>query len=333
MINNLKILCSASSVSGRENKIREAISKIISPYCDELKTDAMGNLICVRYSRKENAKRLMICAHMDEIGFMVNYIDDKGFLSVSRVGGINSCSAAYTEVVSERGVRGVCSPVSGTKSEDLDVSKLRIDIGAKNKQEAERKVRLGDFFVVRPTITRLMNNRYCGRPIDNRLGCAALIEAARNIRSITPACDVYFVFSVQEEVGCRGSMPAAYAIRPNWSIAIDITTSGDTPGSVGRVCDLGGGAAIKIMDASAICSREIVDMLVSVAKKEKIPYQCELKSNGGTDTGSMQRTGAGSLAGAITIPIRYTHTNFELFDLNDAKACVALITKFIESLE
>ncbi len=333
MYTTLKTLCSIPSVSGREDNIRKKLGELMSGLCDEMWTDSMGNLIALKRSGQPEAKRVMLCAHMDEIGFIVTYIEDTGFLRVAPVGGINFVGVAFSELVSERGVVGLCVPEAKTKPEDISTSTVYVDIGAKSKKDAERRVKLGDFFVQRPTLTRLMGNRVAGRPLDNRLGCTVLLDVARSVAQARLSCDVYFVFSAQEEVGCRGARTAAFSIAPDYAIAFDTTTSGDVISSPPRVCSLGAGAGIKIQDASAICNKEVVDILVELARESSIPYQCELKTYGGTDTGSIQLAGAGSRAGAITVPIRYTHSGVECCDMADAKAASALAKKFIERIK
>ncbi len=160
-----------------------------------------------------------------------------------------------------------------------------------------------------------------------------LIDVALKLADTELQNDVYFVFSAQEEVGCRGAKTAAFAIAPDYAIAFDTTTSGDMLGSPPRACELGGGVCIKLMDASAICSRELTDTLTSLAKEAGIPHQRELKQYGGTDTGAMQMAGSGAKAGALTVPIRYTHTCREVVDLRDAKACSALTVEFLKKVK
>lgn len=333
MLTTLKMLCNAPSVSGREENIREKISAVMGELCDETRIDNMGNLIAVKRSGAEGAKKVMLCAHMDEIGFLVTFIEDNGFLRIAAVGGINFSAAAYSELVSERGVVGICVPESNAKPEDYSASNFYVDIGAKSKKDAERRVKIGDFFVVRPSLTKLMGSRVAGRPLDDRVGCAVLIDVARKIKDTKLLCDVYFVFSVQEEVGCRGAKTAAFGIAPDYALAFDVTGAGDVIGSHGRVCDLGGGVGIKIKDASVICSKEVVDTLVSLAKENGIPYQCELKASGGTDTGSIQMSGAGAKVGALTVPTRYGHSCFEVCDMADMKDCSSLAVKFVENIK
>ena len=332
MYNTLKTLCLIPSVSGREEAIREKIKDMIAPLTDETYTDNLGNLIAVKHGASEKPKKIMLCAHMDEIGFIVTYIEEKGFVRISTVGGINLVASAYSPVVSERGVKGVLVPEGGVKASDFSADKFVIDIGAKNRKEAERRVKIGDFFVVSPSLSRLSGTRVYGRPIDDRIGCAVMIELARVLANETCENDVYYVFSVQEEVGCRGAKPAAFGIAPDYALVYDVTGTGDTVGAKPMECAIGGGAAIKIKDSSVICHTEVVEKLRALAKEKNIPHQTEILTYGGTDTSSIQMSGYGCRVGALSIPTRYIHSSVETVDLSDAESCVALSEAFIKSL-
>ncbi len=321
----LKKLMLTSGVSGREDKIRAVIENEVKPYADEIITDNMGNLI-VR--KKGTGKKIMFCAHMDEIGFFVTHISSKGMLSVSPVGGINLLASSFCEVVSENGVYGVLVP--SVKGEIPKAESVFIDIGAKNKKQAEKKVAIGDFFVARPSMRRLMNSKYVGRPFDDRVGCAILIEALKQIKETEN--DLYFVFSVQEEVGGRGSKPASYGIAPDIGIALDVTMTGDKPASPKMVVELGGGCAIKIKDSGVICHGELVKQMREIATQGGIKYQDEVLLSGGTDASSMQVAGCGAKAGAISIPSAYIHTGVEMIDINDVKEAVKLTVALCKGL-
>ena len=327
----LKELCLCPSVSGREQKIREKISAIVSPFCDEMRTDALGNLIAVKKG-VGGGKRVMLAAHMDEIGFMVTFIEDSGMLRVATVGGISFTAAAFGEVVSENGVRGTIIPEEKVKPADFKADSFYIDIGAKSKKQAEAKVRIGDFFVLTPHVQKLAGGKVCGRPLDDRIGCAVLLDIAERLRDKALDGDVYYVFSVQEEVGCRGAMTAAFAIKPDIAICLDVTATGDTLGASPMACRLGDGAAVKIKDASVICNEEIVRGLCEMAQENKIKYQKEILLFGGTDTSSMQLAGAGAAVGAVSIPTRYIHSGNEMCDLADAQSCAALVSEYVKKI-
>ncbi len=332
MYNTLKKLCFAPSVSGREDAVREKIKDMISPLTDECYTDNLGNLIAIKRGSGKDKKKIMLCAHMDEIGFLVTYIDDNGFLRVSNVGGISFVASASSLVVSQNGVKGALVAESGVKPQDFSSDKFVIDIGAKNKKEAERKVKVGDFFVVAPSLSKLTSSRVCGRPLDDRIGCAVVLAIAKAYSDKSPKHDIYFTFSVQEEVGCRGAKTASFGISPDYALIYDVTGTGDSVGAKPMECAIGKGAAIKIKDSSVICHAEVVEKLKAVAKERKIAHQLEILTYGGTDTSSVQMSGLGCRAGALSIPSRYIHSSVEMLDLNDADACVSLTLAFVEEI-
>lgn len=322
----IKKYTSAFSVTGREKYLADIIESDLKAYADSVSRDAMGNLFVFKKG-KSSEKKLMIAAHMDEIGFIVTHIDDNGFIRVSNVGGINALYSSYQTVRFENGTKGVIVTDASAKS-DVKVKDLVIDIGASSKKEAQRKVNIGDLCSIVPNVTRLMNKRISAKALDDRLGCAVAAAALKKCE--TPAYDTYFVFTVQEEVGCRGAIPASFAVMPDYAIAIDVTATGDSVGAKAMEVKLGKGAAVKLKDSSVICSQLMVDAMVSCAKNNKIPYQLEVLEAGGTDTHSMQLAGGGSHAGCISIPTRYIHSPVETVDLKDVEACVELLTALVQ---
>ncbi len=325
MIELLKKLMLTHGVSGREDKIRELIRAQIESYCDEITVDPVGNLIA---HIKGEGKKIMLGAHMDEIGYFATHITEKGFIKVSPIGGINYLSGAFSSVVSENGVYGVIAP---TKTDELPkADSVYIDIGAKSKRQAENKVKVGDFFVHTPSVKRLLGTRYVGRPFDDRVGCLVLIEAIKEIKN--PKNDLYFVFTVQEEVGCKGARPATYTVEPDIAIALDVTRTDDKIGSDTLNVKIGDGPTIKIKDASVICSHELVVKMREIAKANNIKYQDEMLSRGGTDTSSMQIARRGTRAGAISIPCGFIHTNNEMIDINDVRGAIKLVKALVREL-
>jgi len=327
---DLKQLCLCPSISGREAGVRDIIKSQIEPLVDGVSVDTLGNLIAHKKGRT-GEERIMLCAHMDEIGFLVNFIEDSGMIRVANIGGIHWNYSVFGKVVSERGVPGVLVYESGVKPEDIKGDNVYIDIGAKSKKEAERFVRIGDFFVEEPSLTKLCGKRVAGRPLDDRVGCLVVLEIAKRLKNVQTDADVYFVFSVQEEVGCRGSQTATFNVQPTEAICFDVTLTGDTLGAKPMACSLGKGAAVKIKDRSVICNGELVSELCSLAKEHKIPHQIEILSTGGTDTSSMQMTGRGSRAGALSVPSRYVHSSVEMCDMGDVEACIDLAYRYILS--
>lgn len=331
MLNMIKTLAAVRGISGREKAISDKLLTIMAPLTDKCSNDPMGSLIAFKQGTAPDGerRRIMLCAHMDEIGFLVTFIEDSGMIRVAPIGGINFVAAAFEPVVFGNGVKGVLVPETGTAPADLKAEKVYIDIGAKDKKEAERKVAIGEFCALESKITRLIGRRIAGRPLDDRVGCAVLVKIAEQLKESPVADDVYFVFSVQEEVGLRGARTAAYGIMPDYAFAYDVTGTGDTPGAKPMACSVGGGAAIKLKDSSVICDYELAQELAAVAKENEIKHQFEILLAGGTDTAAMQAAGAGARVGALSIPTRYIHSGVEMLDAADADACVALTVAWL----
>ena len=332
MLNILKTLINAVSVSGAEEDISEAIKSMIEGCCDEVYNDTLGNLIAVKKSGKPDAKKIMMAAHMDEIGFMVTFIEDNGFIRIAPVGGINWIAAAYGEILFKNGLRGVLVPENKVGANEYGTAKMYIDIGAKNKTEAAKKVKIGDTCTLAPKLIKLMGNRIAATKLDDKIACVILIQALLNLKNTKAENDLYFVFTTQEEVGIRGAKTSTYAIMPDYAIAVDVTGTGDTPEANPMICKLGEGAAIKIMDGSVICHREMVNLMMKTAEAKKIPYQSEILLYGGTDTANMQSAGSGCIAGAISIPSRYIHSGVEMCDMKDVQSCVDLLIATLEAI-
>ncbi len=332
MLNLIKTLTAVRGISGREKAVSDKLLSLMAPLTDKCYNDPMGSLIAYKQGIAPDGerKKIMLCAHMDEIGFLVTFIEGSGMIRVAAIGGINYVAAAYSTVVFGNGVKGILVPEAGTAASDLKQEKMYIDIGAKDKKEAERKVSIGDFCALEGKVTRLCGRRVAGRPLDDRIGCAVLVKIAEQIKETPVADDVYFVFSVQEEVGVRGAKTAAYAIAPDFAFAYDVTGTGDSIGAKPMACSVGGGAAIKLKDASVICDYELAQELAEVAKANEIKYQFEILLAGGTDTSSMQTAGAGARVGALSIPTRYIHSGVEMLDAADADACVALTVAWLK---
>ena len=331
MLELIRKVCAAHGVAGFEKKAGEVLCNEIKNYTDEQYTDALGNLIAVKRGNG-NGKKIMLCAHMDEIGFMVTFIEEKGQIRVSPVGGVGLAAISFGLVLSENGVRGVVVPNGRTKPADYAPDNFYIDIGAKSKKDAEKKVKVGDVFRFDAGITRLMNGRICGHPLDDRIGCVVLLKIAEALASEKTSDDIYYVFSVQEEVGCRGSKTASFAIAPDIALAFDVTGTGDVPGAIPMACSVGDGAAIKVKDSSVICDPSLVDALIEAAKANNIKHQLEVLTYGGTDTSSMQMSGNGSRAAAISIPTRYIHSANEMLDTKDVEACIELTVAYIKGI-
>ncbi len=317
------VLC--QGVSGNENAISNLIKDDITPFVDEIYNDKLGNLIAVIKSKdKNNNKKLMFSAHMDVNGLVVTFIEDNGYLRVSNLGGVDLYSVIYSVCSFSNGTKGII--VTNEESyKDLKARHLYIDIGAKNKKEAEEAVSVGDIAFIDSYFTVLKNDRVCARGLDNRAGCFALSEAIKSVKN--NIYDLYFVFSVQEELGLRGAKAAAGAILPDFGIAVDVTDTGDMQDDNKMEIKLGNGAAIKILDRSCICSPIINKNLKRICDEESIKYQYEVLECGGTDTAAMQLSGSGAMVSAISVPTRFVHTGVEEIDLSDLSECIKLITK------
>ena len=315
-----KAIVEAYGPSGRERAAGEVIKGFVAPHADKVYYDALGNLIA--YKKGTSGKKIMLATHMDQIGLIVTNIDDKGFLRVSNVGGVSPTVSIAREVMFENGTRGVVYfETEKKKMTEAGMAELFIDIGAKTKEEAEAKVEIGDVAVYAPHFFEMGEYIACGA-LDDRLCCAIAAEAFNTMKT---EHDVYAVFTVQEEVGCRGAGPAAYAIEPDLAIALDVTLTGDTPKAANMSVVAGNGPTIKVMDSSVIVPVIVREFLKKCAEAEGIPYQYEVLRAGGTDTSAVQRTKDGVLAGCISIGTRYIHSPVETASMRDVENAVKLL--------
>ena len=321
----LEKLAQCVSVSGRESAVREIIEKELKGICDEIYTDALGNLIC---HKKGNGKKLMLAAHMDEIGLIVTFIDKNGFLRFSEVGGALKYNCINTGVVFQNGTRGTISYENKENPSNVKFDKMYIDIGAKDEEDAKTRVNLGDVASFDGSFSQ-MGDRVMSKALDDRAGCWALIRAIQSAKNHEN--DIYAVFTAQEELGLRGAKTAAYAISPDMAVAVDVSNVGDTPFSLELNLCLGKGPAIKIKDASFIIHSAVRSFMLDAAKSIGIDYQIEAASYGGTDAGAIHLTGGGVPSGTISIPTRYIHSPHEVVDTDDLKSTASLLKKLIET--
>lgn len=322
-----KEICGAFGPSGRETEVANLIKSKIEKNVDEVYTDTLGNLIA---HKKGTGAKVMVSAHMDSIGMAVTYIEDEGFIRFGSVGGLSKEDLINIPVRFKNGTRGVVSHDEGKKFAELTITDFYIDIGAKDKEEALKSVKVGDFAVYATDHVK-QGNVIIGPYMDNRISCVAQILAILNPEKSDK--DIYYVFSAQEEVGLRGATTASYDIAPDFGIAIDITGTGDTPEKVNKMAvKLGEGACVKIMDSSVICSPAVRDVMIEAGKKLKINTQDEVLRFGGTDTGAIQRSRAGVLAGAISIGTRYIHSPQEMVSISDVEDASKLLAMTIKML-
>ena len=273
----------------------------------------------------------MMPAHMDTIGFMATYIDDKGFIRVTNIGGISAVNMVATPVRFENGVKGIMqiegkADLASAARNAVAMSNMFIDIGAKSKEEAEKLVDIG-MVAVFDTETKVIFNDHLVSPYcDDLICCVSLILAMEQLKDVEPVNDLYYVFSTQEEVGLRGAITSAYHIDPDLGIALDVCPVGDTPAiSVPMVVALGKGPTVKIKDASVICHPKAVEFLRKAAKANDIPYQNEILLAGGTDTAAIQKTRGGVIAGCISVPTRYIHSPQEMVAISDVENAAKLL--------
>ena len=323
-----EILCmldSAHGPSGDEGDIRAVIHQLARPWADEITSDVMGNLVA---RKKGSGPKVMFAAHMDSIGFIVTHIEKEGFLRVGKLGGISPKDVLNTPVRFKNGVRGVL--VAEEKAEDkLKLEDCYLDIGARDEEQARSLVQVGDTAVYDTAVTEV-NGRVISPYLDDRIACAILLKAMEQVGPCEN--DLYFVFTVQEEVGTRGAKTAAWSVDPDYGIAVDVTDVDDTPGS-GKygTCKLGRGAAVKVMDSSVICHPEVVKALEQCAQDKGIAVQRDIIRAGGTDAGPIHVTRTGVRTGGISMPCRYIHTPTEMADLSDVQSCVDLAVAFAQA--
>lgn len=326
MKDNIKALTDIIAPSSYESPVADFIKKELKGRKLEIRTDVLGNLIVRRPGK---GKKIMLAAHMDEIGFIVKHIDKNGFLRFTMVGGIYPHNVVNTRVKFVSGIEGVI----GIEEKDykykdiLPLSKMFIDIGAKDKKEAMKKVSIGDLASVKADFSD-MGNRIASKALDNRIGCYVLMELAK--QKIKGNNDIYFVFTAQEEVGVRGAKTSAFSIDPDFAIAVDVTSTGDTPECNLMDVHLGKGPTVKVKDNGIVVKRKVIDYMVSVAKKMKIPYQLEILEHGATDAMAIHMTKSGILSGVVSIPTRFIHSCSEVIDLDDVKNSIKLIHAILE---
>ena len=321
----IRQLTEAFGPSGYETEVTELIKTMVAKHADEVKTDVLGNLIAIK-NGSQDGQSIMFAAHTDEIGVVVTHIDDQGFLRFGSVGGVGISTLVGNRVRFAGGAVGAIYQEKGSWKE-LTLDKLYIDIGAENKEEALKKVKVGEFGIFHREFEDL-GDRLIAKSMDDRVGCAVLIEALKKIQN--PKNTLYFVFTAQEEVGLRGARTAAYGLEPDLGIALDVTLTGDMPEARRMAVSLGKGAAIKVKDSSLITHPKVKDLLVTLAEENKIPYQMEVLEAGGTDAGAIHLTKAGVPSGAISIPTRYVHSPSEMVDMRDVEACVNLVVALAE---
>jgi endoglucanase len=331
----IKKLVEAWGPSGFEHHIRALIQEEVKDLCDEMRVDNLGNLIC-RVGQKTEGKgiRVMVAAHMDEIGLMVSHIDKKGFLRFTNIGGLFPVTLAGNRVKFENGVIGVIGMEKfwSTRREAPSLEGFYIDISESTDAEGNQTnaaIKVGDV----ATMWRSMEergNRIISKTMDDRIGCVVAIEAMRKLKQSGTPNEVYFAFTTQEEVGVRGARPAAYSIDPDFAIALDVTPTNDVPKS-DNICsvELGKGAAIKMQDTGLVTPPGVRNLMIETAQKYNIAYQFEVLTGGSTDASGIQLMRSGVPSGCISIPCRFVHTVSETVDIQDVQASIDLLAAII----
>ncbi|MCL2407893.1 MAG: M42 family metallopeptidase [Defluviitaleaceae bacterium] len=322
----LAAVCEAHGASGYEKEICDLILADLKGYYDDYQIDTLGNLIV---HKKGDGPKIMLAGHMDQIGFMVTYIEDEGFIRFSNIGGFDPFMLVSRRVRFANGTEGVirAERVEGFPS-GFNSSKLYIDIGAPCKKCVEKAVKIGDIAVYSAPC-HIDENKVMTPALDDRVGCFIMMEALKQIKN--PKFDCYFVFTTQEEVGLRGAKTAVHSIDPDYGLAFDVTGAYDTPKSLKGNMRMGGGACIKIKDSSVLCHKQIIDWLTNIAESNGIKYQYEILEAGGTDTAAMQVHKDGVISGCISVSSRYIHSDAEMAALSDIEDCINLTVKALET--
>ncbi|HQK62533.1 MAG TPA: M42 family metallopeptidase [Methanofastidiosum sp.] len=334
----LKKLSEAPGVSGNESRIKRIIIDEVKDFVDEIKEDSMGNLITIK--KGKNNFNIMVAAHMDEIGFMVKHIDDKGFISFETIGGFDpkSLGSQRVRIHSSKGdilgVIGLKPPhitSQDEKDKALKLEDLKIDIGLNSKEEVESLgIKPGDSITRDISFAELgKENIVSCKSFDNRAGCAVLIEIIKKIKN--PDFTLYGVFTTQEEVGLRGAKAAAYGLDINFALIIDSTTAGPIPKTeIDKVTiSLGKGPSIDLMDRGFILNEKVKNLLIKSANDAKVPFQTHI-SSGSTDGAAVHITKEGIPTGVISIPSKYIHSTVEIVDINDLDNTLKLVMKSLE---
>lgn len=336
-------ICEAPGAPGFEKEIRKLVLSELKGLADKVTTDNMGNVTALVKGRSSK-KKVMAAAHMDEIGFIVTHIDDKGFVRFNPVGGFDpkTLTAQRVLIHGKKDVLGVlgCKPVHLMSPEErgkpMKLSDYFVDTGLEAK-ELKKIVSVGDFITRKAELSEMGDCVVC-KSLDNRASVFLLIETLRKLKKSRkkPAYDFYASFTVQEEVGLRGAQVAALDVKPDFSFGLDTTIAYDIPGSTPqeRCTSMGEGAAIKLMDSSVICDYRMIAYMKEVAKRNKIKWQTEILGGGGTDTAVLQRmVPGGSIAGAVSIPTRHIHQSIETTHKEDLAACIDLLVASVCELD
>lgn len=329
----LKELSEASAIAGHEQAIRDIIQRELKGKADSIEEDALGNLIAYKKSAKASAEKVMFACHMDEIGFYVRFVDDRGYLRIQPVGGFDprNLFSRRVNVCTESGIyTGILNPavppahlLKADEAKKIpEAREFFVELGLDPKKVKEI-VKIGDMVTLKQDFAEI-GNLVNGKAFDNRIAVWAGIRLIQKIKN--PSKNIFVAFTVQEEVGLRGAGTAAYGIDPDIGVAIDTTISHESPGSRPEeyITELGKGVAIKVMDSSIISDRKLVQAFVKLAEENKIPYQMEVLPSGGTDAGAIHRSRAGVRSLTLSLPTKYIHTTVETINFKDLESLLEL---------
>lgn len=339
----LKEFSEAKGISGDEKEASRVMKKYLDGCVDEFDYDNLGSLIALKKGSED--VKVMLAGHIDEIGFIVSYIEEDGFLRISPVGGwwahVLPSQKVSVKTLDGNVYMGVIGsiPPHGMKpevrSKVMDIKDLYVDLGVASKQEVmDLGISVGDS-VIPYTEFMVMNNPdyVCSKAFDDRIGAAVVVEVMRNVKDKKLKSSLYGVGSVQEEVGLRGARTSTYKVKPDIAIAIDVSMSYDVPGSSKGESKLGKGVALSLMDSSVIAHRGLFKLLKDICKEKNIPFTHDSLVAGGTDSGEINKSFDGVINMTLSLPCRYFHSHNSVVNLKDYNACIDLLTEFVTRLD
>jgi endoglucanase len=325
----LKKLTDARGVSGFEHEIGSIIAAECKAKADKVEIDALGNVIAFKKGTGKSKKKIMMTGHMDEIGFIVSSVTDKGLIKMKSFGGISVYVTYMSKLQFNNGSIGIVySGDNLAESKGNHANMIYVDVGAKTKEDALTKVSIGDYACYISDYMELMNGRVSAKALDDRIGCYIMIEALNRME--TPYNDLYFVFTVQEEVGVRGAKVAAARVNPDIGVNLDVCTSFDQPGAGEGSTVMGDGPAILVCDRSVICDQYLIQEMIATAKENDIKYQIEIADSGGTDTSAVNQSNQGVKCTGISVPTRFFHSPVGMLEMSDVELSISLLMKFCD---
>ncbi len=337
MIETVKTLCALSGVASFEDPVREYLMEQAKPFADEMRVDALGNLIVFKKGAKSTGNKLMLCAHMDEVGLIIKRITDDGYLKFASIGGIDRrvligkrVFVGWNRVPGIIGLKAVHLTTPEERGKVPRMEEYYLDIGAKDKEEAESLVELGDFAVFDNECLEYGNGMLKAKAIDDRVGCAVMLKMLQ--RDLPMDC--VFAFTVQEEVGTRGAFGAAFSVTPEIALVLETTTAADLPGIKGqkRVCAPGQGPVISLMDGGTIYDKELFQLMCDTADSIGIPWQVKHYIAGGNDSRAVQRSKGGVRVAGLSAAVRYLHAPTSVGAIKDFEQMLTLTEAFVDAL-